>query len=887
LYGPAEATIGCTLYLVDKSANLYDIPMDKPIPNYRCEVRDAFGQSVIIGQDGELYIGGVGVFAGYLGRDDLTEKSLIDINGELFYRTGDLVRMDNNGFLHYRGRKDHQIKLHGQRIELGEIERCLLDTSISDCVVIKWGDDHLIAYVRSSDINEEQLREHCQSHLPPHMIPSIFIVLKQLPLNANGKIDRKRLPSPNFSVVRNTEHTDLIALTPLEEHLRRIFSEAFHNESPDVNLAFGRMGGTSLDVMRALLLIRQEICVKIDISLLFANPSVRQLAQAIEPLLNVTEDISSSSMTMQFEDDHRRLMPSLCIEALGIIVLVCQWVFPIWITYRTVFPFGIFLVPLLHLFSYVGFRRLLFLLEDNKNKVDEIYSWYYYRWWFLNTLWKNNCSFWLNYLFGTPFYNFYLRLCGAQIGQHTHIYTTLIDAPWLLEVGESTFVGEEVVFSTLSYQDQTYKLHKISIGSKCSINARSVLYDNVIIEDNIYIESMSAITGHISTTAHYTSIEDRFTFTWGHIIYQLICLFYLYFIHIILLYSTYCIYNLCSTLWLPSAVSLALSWLIWTLMSCLFLLLLLKFIGSDVKQGKYPVNSYYYLHKVWLRLLIVSSFKYSLSIIPSTPTFISIVLRWLDGYVEDDVEFSELQLILRFPSNLLKIERGVIIRGFVMFCLIEMTYEGQCYVDEICLGSNTELGNHCLIMPGTRLPSKTFVGALTRLTPENNSYDTNVILFGIPSCKMPFVIPENTFVRKDLSSSNSLSFHDFLSSCFSFFTSKCLTIILYSSLPFTVALLVHTIIYCVIYHLAYSQNFSFFEIITRISQLFGPLYTDFFAYIGPYLTGTQCSVFLFRALGARIGQDVILPGIDCFSEPHLVTIGDHVRLNMKAWIQVK
>ena len=107
--------------------------------------------------------------------------------------------MDHNGLLHYQGRKDHQIKLHGQRIELGEIERCLLNTSISACVVMKWGDDHLVAYVQTSDMNEEQLREHCQSHLPPHMIPSIFMILEKLPLNANGKIDRKRLPSPNFS----------------------------------------------------------------------------------------------------------------------------------------------------------------------------------------------------------------------------------------------------------------------------------------------------------------------------------------------------------------------------------------------------------------------------------------------------------------------------------------------------------------------------------------------------------------------------------------------------------------------------------------------------------------------------------------------------------------
>ncbi|CAF4588135.1 unnamed protein product, partial [Rotaria sp. Silwood2] len=174
LYGPAEATIGCTLYLADKTANFDDIPIGKAIPNYQYAVFDEFRQEVSNIQDGELYVGGAGVFSGYLRRDDLTARGLCMIDGERFYRTGDLVRLDSKGLLHYRGRKDHQIKLHGQRIELGEIERCLLDTSISACVVIKWDDDHLIAYVQSSDIDEEQLHEYCQSHLPPHMVPSNF-----------------------------------------------------------------------------------------------------------------------------------------------------------------------------------------------------------------------------------------------------------------------------------------------------------------------------------------------------------------------------------------------------------------------------------------------------------------------------------------------------------------------------------------------------------------------------------------------------------------------------------------------------------------------------------------------------------------------------------------
>ncbi|CAF1214234.1 unnamed protein product, partial [Rotaria sordida] len=184
LYGPAETTIDCTFYRTGVVDSATSIPIGLPLANYRCLIMDDCLQSVVISQEGELYVGGVGIFLGYLRRDDLTAKALLEVDGEIFYRTGDLVRMDNNGFLHYQGRKDHQIKLHGQRIELGEIEQCLLNTSISACVVIKWGDDQLVSYVQSSNINEEQLHKHCQSHLPPHMIPSIFVILEKLPLNA-------------------------------------------------------------------------------------------------------------------------------------------------------------------------------------------------------------------------------------------------------------------------------------------------------------------------------------------------------------------------------------------------------------------------------------------------------------------------------------------------------------------------------------------------------------------------------------------------------------------------------------------------------------------------------------------------------------------------------
>ncbi|CAF1391505.1 unnamed protein product [Adineta steineri] len=233
---------------------------------------------------GELFVGEKGVFAGYFRRDDLSAKAFIEINDELFYRTGDLVRMDNNGLFHYIDRKDFQIKLHGQRIELGEIEQCLLRTSILACVVIKWDDDHLVAYVQSSDLNEKVLREHCQSQLPSHMTPSLFIILDKLPLNANGKIDRKLLPPPDI-LSSGTAYDSNEPITNLEQQLQQIFRQVLHIESSPIDVPFGQLGGTSLDAIRALTLIRQQVYSNIDIGLLFTNPSIRQLAMAIQPLL--------------------------------------------------------------------------------------------------------------------------------------------------------------------------------------------------------------------------------------------------------------------------------------------------------------------------------------------------------------------------------------------------------------------------------------------------------------------------------------------------------------------------------------------------------------------------------------------------------------------------
>jgi hypothetical protein len=276
---------------VNSTVDIESCPIGHPLPNYRYIILDEFFQNVVVDQEGELYIGGVGVFAGYHGRDDLTEKALIEIDGEIFYRTGDLVRMNSNGLLHYQGRKDHQIKLHGQRIELGEIERCLLNTSISNCVVMKCGEDHLVAYVQSSDMNENQLREHCQSHLPPYMIPSIFMVLEKLPLNPNGKIDRKRLPSPDLSsfTLSPSSGTD----TPhnqFEERVHDVWCQVLRCDGQQISTttSFFSIGGHSLlfiELYHRYQAIFDFDTRELSIGLFLQQPTIIQHAQLLQTTL--------------------------------------------------------------------------------------------------------------------------------------------------------------------------------------------------------------------------------------------------------------------------------------------------------------------------------------------------------------------------------------------------------------------------------------------------------------------------------------------------------------------------------------------------------------------------------------------------------------------------
>ncbi|CAF4187325.1 unnamed protein product, partial [Adineta steineri] len=165
------------------------------------------------------------------------------------------------------------------------------------CAVIKWNDDHLVAYVQSSDIDENQLRQHCQSHLPPHMIPSLFVILDKLPLNANGKIDRKLLPPPNFSTMHLTNHDKLLLpMNKTETIIHHIWCDIFKQNQISTDTNIFTLGGHSLIIMQLFHRYKIQFHLEtnaLSITDLFQHSTIIDHAQLIYQTMNTTQNINN------------------------------------------------------------------------------------------------------------------------------------------------------------------------------------------------------------------------------------------------------------------------------------------------------------------------------------------------------------------------------------------------------------------------------------------------------------------------------------------------------------------------------------------------------------------------------------------------------------------
>jgi amino acid adenylation domain-containing protein len=310
MYGITETTVHVTYRRITAA----DIgpqrsPVGIAIPDLGLRVLDAQLNPVPMGVAGELHVSGEGLARGYLNRAGLTaERFIAAEDGSRLYRTGDLVRWNAQGQLDYLGRIDHQVKVRGFRIELGEIEAQLLaQPEVREATVIareQAGATMLVAYLSAQAdhaIDTPNLRARLGEVLPDYMVPAAFVVLPTLPLNANGKVDRKALPEPE----RASERAYEAPQGEIEVALAAIWCEVLGMARVGRHDDFFELGGHSLMSVQMVARVESAMHAQLSIKDIFQHPTLGGMAALItgagqrKPLADALSDIDAFMASME------------------------------------------------------------------------------------------------------------------------------------------------------------------------------------------------------------------------------------------------------------------------------------------------------------------------------------------------------------------------------------------------------------------------------------------------------------------------------------------------------------------------------------------------------------------------------------------------------------
>ncbi len=515
-YGPTETTVAATWKLLEPDQ---PVTIGGPLPGYWCAIVDEALAPVADGLEGELLIGGPGVGAGYLNREDLTREKFItaafpgpDGAFERVYRSGDLCRLNSKGEIEFLGRIDTQVKIRGYRVELGEIEAALVENEdVAQAVAILFteadGDDRLTAFLvpaRGRQIDQAALREQLAQRLPSYMRPRAYVVRDSLPTMVSGKIDRKALTRPADLTVEAREIEP--PATPTEILLHTAWAQVFAPAPVSVTDDFFEdLGGHSLRAARMVSSARRDPALKmLSIQDVYAAPTIRALAARMDAARDDGDHAS------KVETPFRPVNPlhrALCViaQTLALIPIFAfsgvQWLLP-YLAYESLAtddPASRLPALAVALAAYVIMPPVMIILSIGvkwavigrfKSGDYPLWGAYYFRWWFVRRFLAVIPT---QFLSGTPLMAVYYRALGARIGEGVQLQIHQIDAPDLVTIGAGAILSDGAILATSGVERGVLRLGRADIGERAFVGSMAVVSRDARLGDGSVLEDLSLL----------------------------------------------------------------------------------------------------------------------------------------------------------------------------------------------------------------------------------------------------------------------------------------------------------------------------------------------------------------------------------------------------------
>jgi len=776
-YGPTETTVTATIAALKPGD---PIVIGQPLPNYNLAVVDEALNLVPVGEPGELVITGPGVSSGYIKLPHLTKEkfvtkpaSLAALPGDMVYRTGDIAIINKDGSIDMQGRLDDQIKLRGYRIELGEIESKLNEIAgvRSAAAAVKKdnaGHGHLVGYVVTEGllcIEENVFRAELSKGLPSYMIPSAIVVLSQMPRMPSGKIDRKALPVPTSLMADPDSPEEALDMNaPLAGRILAILHRVFPNRmiTPDMDF-FTDLGGHSLLAAGFVSQLRRDAGLP--------NVSLKDV-YINRPLNNLIEVWGTRAEAKQRPKRVFNQIPVLrhvtcwAAQTVALLVIYGLFAFQVFIPYLGYYytdqetsSVAYSIIASLVLFAIMPpvFTVLCVStkwLVIGKMKAGDYPLWgaYYFRWWLVKTMQRLLPAQFLN---GTPLYPVYLRLLGMKIAPDAQISEFSFGAEDLITIGSDVSISSQTNLNNAFVEDGLLKLRPITLGDHAYIGSSAIisgdsridawgeLQDLSFLQPGKTIGSGEVWQGSPAQLKEKKNIEDlpqplsvsTFTRRKYKAVFILSILVFPFIILLPLLPTIITINNLDNAAgdydftYLIGAPLLALLYII---LFAAETILLTRLLQRNIKPGKYPVYSMFYVRKWFADQLM------SLSLIVLHPIYATVYVagffRALGAKVGKNTEISTASSV---THPLLQIGDGAFVADAVTLGEADVRAQ-QLILDKTTIENNSFVGNSALIPQGYHLNSNMLIGVLST-PPDKAQMEANNARdwFGSPAIPLP------------------------------------------------------------------------------------------------------------------------------------------------------